>query len=81
MLLGFWAARMIADTNAAFGSFESVFTGTFGNWPAIVLQGLGLASIVVLYKLPWPGWLRRYIERDKSSRASNGRRRTAGGTT
>lgn len=58
VLAGFWAARIPADlfwvwtTNATFSSFKGVLEK--GLSPAgIALQSLGIASVVLLYVLPW----------------------------
>ena len=65
VLAGFWSARAIADTvlvwttDRVFDTIEDVFAGAWGSWLALGLQCLGLASVVLLYLLPWARWLRR----------------------
>jgi len=69
VLLGFWAARIIADTfwvwttNRAFDSLGALFEGAFTGPAAVALQVAGIASIVLLYKVPWARWIRRYFRR------------------
>lgn len=69
VLLGFWAARIIADTfwvwttNRAFDSLGALFEGAFTGPAAVALQIAGIASIVLLYKVPWARWIRRYFRR------------------
>lgn len=66
VLLGFWAARIPADTffvwsaDQVFDSLGDVFKGAFGSWLAIAFQLLGVLSLVLLYRLPWARWLRRW---------------------
>ena len=66
VLIGFWAARIPADTffvwttDQVFNSLGDVFRGAFGSWLAIGLQLLGVTSILLLYWLPWARWLRRW---------------------
>jgi hypothetical protein len=73
VLAGFWSARAIADTvlvwttDRVFDTIEDVFAGAWGNWLALGLQLLGLASVVLLYWLPWARWLRR-LTRPKARR-------------
>lgn len=65
VLAGFWSARAIADTllvwttDRVFDTIEDVFAGAWGNWLVMALQLAGLASVVLLYMLPWARWLRR----------------------
>lgn len=72
VLAGFWAARIIADTfwvwttDRVFGSLASVFEGAFGSWLAIALQSAGVVSVVLLFKVPWARWLRRFTTPEKS---------------
>jgi hypothetical protein len=69
VLAGFWTARAVADTffvwttDRVFNSLEDVFTGAWGSWPAIALQLLSVTSILLLYKVPWAQWLRRWMRR------------------
>lgn len=66
VLAGFWSARMIADTffvwttDRVFSSIGDVFEGAFGSWLAVALQSMSVVSIVLLYRLPWARWLRRW---------------------
>ncbi len=79
VLAGFWAARIPADIfwmytgNATYGNFSSVFEHS-SSLSSILLQLSSLASIVLLYVLPWGKWLNRYIEQHSDSPAA-----TAGG--
>jgi hypothetical protein len=69
VLIGFWAARIPADTffvwttDQVFNSLGDVFRGAFGSWLAIAFQLLGVTSILLLYWLPWARWLRRWTAR------------------
>jgi hypothetical protein len=78
VLVGFCCARVLANTfwvwatQRVFESLGGLFQATFGSWPALVLQLTSLSSIVLLYKLPWARWLRRF-----ASRASHGRPKAA----
>ncbi len=66
VLIGFWAARIPADTffvwttDRVFTSVTDVFKGAFGSWLAIAFQLTSVTSIVLLYRLPWAHWLRRW---------------------
>jgi hypothetical protein len=66
VLIGFWAARIPADTffvwttDRVFENLGEVFEGAFGSWLAVGLQLLGVTSILLLYALPWAKWLRRW---------------------
>jgi hypothetical protein len=68
VLVGFWAARVPADTffvwstHRIFSSLGDVFEGALGGWLAIALQLASVGSIVLLFRLPWARWLRRYAE-------------------
>jgi hypothetical protein len=69
VVAGFLAARMIADTvfvwttERVFDDLQDVFEGAYGNWLGIAIQAASLTSIVLLYKLPWARWLRRFLRR------------------
>jgi hypothetical protein len=66
VLAGFWCGRILADTfwvwttHRVFETLGGLFQSTFGSWVALVLQVGSLSSIVLLYKLPWARWLRRF---------------------
>jgi hypothetical protein len=66
VLAGFWTARIVADTffvwttDRVFDGIGDVFEGAFGSWIAILFQLLSVTSIILLYKLPWAHWLRRF---------------------
>jgi hypothetical protein len=66
VLVGFWVARVPADTffvwstDRVFTSIGDVFEGAFGSWIAIAFQLASVTSIVLLYRLPWAGWLKRW---------------------
>ncbi|HYM16170.1 MAG TPA: hypothetical protein VEZ14_11470 [Dehalococcoidia bacterium] len=68
VLAGFWLGRVVADTfwvwttARAFHSLGSVFRTTVGGPAAIALQVLSLASVLLLYKVPWARWLRRFVD-------------------
>ena len=78
VMLGFWVGRIPANTllvwttGKVFNSLGSLFTGVYGDWAAIGLQLASLGSIVLLYRLPWARWLRRYMERLGASRQRSG---------
>jgi hypothetical protein len=65
IVVGFIAARVLANTfwvwttNKAFENLGGLFTGALTGPAGIALQVLGLASIVLLFRLPWARWLRR----------------------
>jgi hypothetical protein len=66
VLFGFWAARIPADTlfvwstDRVFTNIGDVFEGAFSSWLAIALQLASVTSIILLYRLPWARWLRRW---------------------
>jgi hypothetical protein len=66
VFLGFLGGRLIIDnllvwtTEQAFDQFGDVLAGTYRSWQALLLQSLSLISLVVLYRLPWARWLRRF---------------------
>jgi hypothetical protein len=70
VLAGFWAARILADTfwvwttDRVFTTLGDVFEGAFGSWVVILLQSLSLASVILLYLLPWGRLLRRWAPDD-----------------
>jgi hypothetical protein len=78
VLLGFWCARIPADTffvwttDRVFESLGDVFRGAFGSWLAIVLQLAGAVGIIVLYRLPWARWLLRFTRRKGAGAAPAG---------
>lgn len=73
VLGGFWASRMLADTfwvwtaDRAYRSLAEVFADGVGSWTALALQLAGVASIALLYLLPWARWLRALIDRGGAS--------------
>jgi hypothetical protein len=78
VLAGFWAGRILADTfwvwttNRVFDSIGEVFGTTVGGRVAIGLQLGSLASLVLLYQLPWGRWLRRIVDRNRNPAARVG---------
>jgi len=78
VLVGFCCARILANTfwvwttQRVFESLGGLFQTTFGSWVPLVLQIASLSSIVLLYKVPWARWLRRF-----ANRASDGRPKAA----
>jgi hypothetical protein len=75
VIAGFLVARMIADTlfvwttDRVFDDLGDVFGRAYGNWLAIAIQAASVTSIILLYKLPWARWLRRYFQ-PRSARAA-----------
>jgi len=78
VLVGFCCARMLANTfwvwttHRVFDTLGELFGATFGNWVAIVLQVASLSSVILLFKVPWARWLRRFadgagVERPKAA--------------
>lgn len=69
VLAGFWTSRIIADTfwvwtaSQAFGDFDEIMSRALGNPLALAIQLAGVASIVLLYVLPWARWLNRLTRR------------------
>lgn len=65
VLAGFVAARVLANTfwvwttDRVFNSLGDLFTSALTGPAGITLQVLGLASVVLLFKVPWARWLRR----------------------
>jgi hypothetical protein len=76
VLAGFWAARILADTfwvwttDQVFDTLGEVFEGAFGSWTAIALQTVGLISVVLLFRVPWARWLRRFTTKRAPSKTS-----------
>ena len=68
---GFLSGRLIANTalvwttDKAFRHFEELFAEVFGSWEAILFQSLSVFSIVLLTRVPWAKWLRRYVRSPK----------------
>jgi hypothetical protein len=64
----FW----VWTTHRVFETLGELFGATFGNWVAIVLQLGSLSSVILLFKVPWARWLRRFadgagVERPKAA--------------
>ena len=68
VIAGFIAARLIANTaliwttDRVFTSMGDIFRGAVGSWLAVGLQVVGVAGIILLYRLPWARWLRRWAD-------------------
>jgi hypothetical protein len=75
---GFVVARVLANTfwvwttNLAFNSLGELFTSALTGPAGIALQVAGLASIVLLFKVPWARWLRRAAGGDDPPDAKHG---------
>lgn len=75
VLIGFWIARMGADTlfvwttDRTFDDVQDVISGAYGDWTGITLQIAGVTSVVLLYLLPWARWLRRWTRPRRTSDA------------
>lgn len=90
--LAFFASRAIADTFWVWTAGQvsrnvgGLFVHQLTDWKAIVLQVLGLVTVVLLFRLPWAKWLgitprEEAGERSdtaRSSSTSTGRAKTAG---
>ncbi len=80
VLVGFCCARILANTfwvwttHRVFETLGGLFQATFGSWLALVLQIASLSSIVLLYKVPWARWLRRFANRASDERPEAGLR-------
>jgi len=83
VLAGFWAARIPADlfwvwtSNVTVSSFKGLLEKGFGP-VGIALQCLGIASVLLLYVLPWSKWLSSYLEKHGMVATTDAE---AGGTT
>jgi hypothetical protein len=68
VFIGFLSGRLIANTalvwttDKAFRHFQELFAEVFGSWEVILLQSLSVVSIVLLTRVPWARWLRRYVK-------------------
>lgn len=77
VIVGFWAARIPADTffvwssDQIFSSLGDVFRGAFGSWLAIAFQLLGVTSVILLYRLPWARWLNNRLQRHNQSASAS----------
>jgi hypothetical protein len=71
VFMGFLSGRLIANTaliwttDKAFRHFDELFGEVFGSWEAILLQSLSVTSIILLTRVPWARWLRRYVRAEK----------------
>jgi hypothetical protein len=76
VIAGFLAARLLANTaliwttDRVFDSLGDIFRGAVASWLAVALQAAGIVSIVLLYRLPWARWLRRWADRDDGDGAT-----------
>jgi hypothetical protein len=76
VIAGFIAARLIANTaliwttDRVFDSLGDVFRGAVGSWLAVALQAAGVIGIILLYRLPWARWLRRWTDGASGDRAT-----------
>jgi len=69
VMIGFWAGRSIANafyvwtSDRVFHSLANVFEQYYSDWTAIVLQAVSLIPAALLFLLPWPRWVFRWIRR------------------
>jgi len=73
VLIGFLSGRLLANTvlvwttDKAFRHFEDLFRTAFDTWEAILWQSLSVVGIVLLARIPWAKWLRRYLRKKPDS--------------
>lgn len=69
VLIGFISSRALANTfwvwatHRTFQHLGALFKGAAGSWLSVLLELLGVTSVILLYFLPWERWLGRYLRR------------------
>ncbi len=69
VLAGFITSRVLANTfwvwatHRTFQHLGDLFRGAAGSWLSVLLELMGVTSVILLYFLPWERWLSRYLRR------------------